>query len=266
MAGGQRICHRIHRGLPADWNGAQRDAATQWLRHTVAQSGWPSKRIAIVIPDAGDPSTTVPSALLAQLATRVPDTPVTAMLIAAASHVGDATVQAWGASQSLFTPGRPQGKIPGEGAIGLLLTDVAQADAGNGAPFAVLHSVTNAHRAHPADDYRGAPSRTVTELAEVVLSAVQVQPDAVATLVADTGLRTSRMLELMGYTGAAMPQLDDEKQVIPFGRASGTCGAVPALTALALARHYACERNGPVLWLAHDDAVQCSAAVIRPPR
>jgi hypothetical protein len=69
----------------------------------------------------------------------------------------------------------------------------------------------------------------------------------------------------MGYASSATPHLDNETDVIAFGRASGSCGAVPALTALALARHYACVRNGPVLWLAHDDPFQCSAAVITPP-
>lgn len=251
--------------LPADWNAAQRDAGAQWLRHTVAQRGWPSARIAVVKPDASDLSATVPSALLAQLATRVGGTPVTALLIAAASHVGHATAQTWAASQSLFTPGNQHGKVPGEGAIGLLLTDVDQANASKDAPFALLYPVTSAHRPKPANDYRGVPSPTVTELADGVISAAQVQPDAVAAIIADTGPRTSRMLELMGYAGAAMPQLDNEQDVIPFGRASGTCDAVPALTALALAGHYACERNGPVLWLAHDEAVQCSAAVIHPP-
>jgi len=251
--------------LPRDWSADQRAAAIQWLTHTVAQSGWPEQRIVLVPPSEADLFSTVPAALLAQLATRVPGAQVTAMLVACASNIGEATVQDWTASRALFTSSHSAGQVPGEGAIGLLLTDVAQATTSDGGLFAVVEPVASARLATSADDHRGPLPPALADLVQGALAAAQLQADALVTIVADTGPRRGRMLELMDYAGKAAPQLDHEKEVVPLGRASGVCGAVPALTALALARHYACESNGPVLWLTNDDPFQRCAAVVRPP-
>ena len=252
--------------LPHAWDAGQRQAAARWLQHTVAQSGWPVERTTLVAPIEADMVDTVPAALLAQLATHAPGTPVTAMLIACASHIGDATVQDWTARGALFTPGCPHGKVPGEGAVGLLLTDIVQATAAEGGVFAVMEPVASARLARSADEHRGEPQPVLAGLAQGALASAQIEAGALAMVVADTGPGNGRMLELMGYAGKAAPQLDNEKDVIAFGRASGVCGAVPALMSLALARHYACERNGPVLWLANDAAFQRCAAVLHPPQ
>jgi hypothetical protein len=82
-------------------------------------------------------------------------------------------------------------------------------------------------------------------------------------IVADTGHRASRTLELMGLA-ATLPQLDDAVDVVPVGAALGTCGAVPFMTALALASHHARERNAPVLCISNEDPYLRWAAVVRP--
>jgi hypothetical protein len=100
-----------------------------------------------------------------QWATRRPDESVTTLLIACASHVGDATVQGWSASDTLFTPVRPHGRIPGEGAVGLLLTDPAQAVSSDGTLFAHLHPAGGTRRVISADAHRGAVQAALAELA-----------------------------------------------------------------------------------------------------
>jgi hypothetical protein len=244
--------------LPADWTAAQRDAACQWLRHTVVQSGWPADHTAIVTPEAADTPDAIPVTLLTRVATRTPDATVVAIVLACGSHLGTDTVRDWTGRKTLFTPGHPDGKIPGEGAVGLLLTDLAQVPAAivNGALFAILEPLASAQR--------GA-TPLLAGVAQAALDAAHVEASAVRMIVADTGPATARMLELMGYAGTAVPQLDDQKDVVAFGGASGVCGAVPALTALALGRLYTCERNGPVLWLCNDDPRLCCAALLRPP-
>jgi len=250
--------------LPSDWNGGQRQAAARWLQHTVVQAGWPVERTVLVTVTDADLSGTVPTALLTQLATLVSGTPVAAMLVACDSRIGDASVQDWTASQSLFTPRNPHGKVPGEGACALLLTGVAQATASETPLFAVLEPIAAARLDASADQHRGEPPPLLADLAQEALATAQIQAGTLAMIVADTTVRPGRMLELMGYAGKAAAQLDTEQDVIAFGRASGACGAVPALMALALACHHACERNGPVLWLTNDDAFQRCAAVVRP--
>lgn len=49
-----------------------------------------------------------------------------------------------------------------------------------------------------------------------------------------------------------------------IGLASGSCGAVPVITVLALARHYARERNAPVLCVSNEDPFLRGAALVRP--
>jgi hypothetical protein len=250
--------------LPSDWNAGQQQAAARWLQHTVVQAGWPVERTALVTISEADLAGTVPTALLTQLATPVSGAPVAAMLIACNSRIGNATVQDWTASQSLFTPGNPHGKVPGEGACGLLLTGIPQAAASETPLFAVLEPVATARLDTSADQHRGEPPPLLADLAKGALATAQIQAGALAMVIADTTATHGRMLELMGYVGKAAPQLDTEEDVIAFGRASGACGAVQALTALALACHYACERNGTVLWLTNDDPFQRCAAVLHP--
>jgi hypothetical protein len=250
--------------LPPDWNAGQQQAAALWLQHTVVQAGWPLERTALVTICEADLAGTVPTTLLTQLATPVSGAPVAAMLVAFDSRIGDATVQDWTASQSLFTPGNPHGKVPGEGACGLLLTGIAQATTSETPLFAVVEPITTARLDTSADQHRGEPPPLLADLAQGALATAQIQAGTLAMIVADTTTTHGRMLELMGYVGKAAPQLDTEQDVTAFGRASGACGAVPALTALALACQYACERNGPVLWLTNDDAFQRCAAVVRP--
>jgi hypothetical protein len=251
--------------LPSNWNAGQQQAAAQWLQYTVVQAGWPVERTALMTINDADLAVTVPAALLRQLATQVSGAPVAAMLVACDSRIGDATIQDWTASQSLFTPANPHGKVPGEGACGLLLTGILQAAASEMPVFAVLEPIATARLDTSADQHRGGPPPALADLAGSALATAQIQAEALAMIVADTTARYGRMLELMGYAGTAAPQLDNEQDVIAFGRVSGACGAVPALTTLALACHYACERDGPVLWLTNDDAFQRCAAVLRRP-
>ena len=68
----------------------------------------------------------------------------------------------------------------------------------------------------------------------------------------------------MGLATATLPQLDEDADVLRVGAASGTCGAVPFMTALALGRHHAVERDAPVLCISNEDAYRRCAALIRP--
>ena len=238
--------------LPSGWSASGRHAASLWLHHTIAQAGWPLERIELAVPVGTDLVDPVPAVLLDQLAVRAATGPVTCLLIACASHLGEDTIAAWSASATLFTSARPQGHIPGEGAVGLLLADAAQAS--GSALLAPLHS---ARRDTSADATRGPIPPLLTELAHAA-----GDPAALALIVADTSPRPSRMLELMSFAGSAATQLDDQQDIVTFGHASGACGAVPALTALALASHHALVRQAPVLWVSNEDPFQRVVAVV----
>ncbi|THC41341.1 hypothetical protein C2862_18725 [Massilia sp. Mn16-1_5] len=69
----------------------------------------------------------------------------------------------------------------------------------------------------------------------------------------------------MGLASSALPELDATADVLCSGVALGSCGAVPFLCALALARHAALANNAPVLFLSNDDPFTCCMAVVGPP-
>jgi hypothetical protein len=101
-------------------------------------------------------------------------------------------------------------------------------------------------------------------MTDKVLVTGAAQADKVAMLVADTGHRTSRVLELMELATAALPHLDAEADVLRTGGACGACGTVPFVTALALGRHHAIELEAPVLCISNEDPYRRSAVLVRP--
>jgi hypothetical protein len=64
---------------------------------------------------------------------------------------------------------------------------------------------------------------------------------------------------------SALPDLDTTADVLRTGIATGTCGAVPFMCALALARHAALANNAPALFLSHDDPFTYYMALLAPP-
>jgi hypothetical protein len=245
--------------LPADWSTAQRDAAAAWLRHTAAQAGWCGE-IGQAVPDdhpAGD---------ITQLAriTTAGDTPRVTLVVAAASHVGEATVARWASEQTLFTSAQPQGLMPGEGAAGLLLGGAGLAGASDGQAVALLAPLADAQVEEPAGARRRGTDRVLAGLVERTLADAGADAGDVAMIVADTGHGSRPVYELMEYAATTMRQLDGSEDVVRVGAASGACGVVPFVTALALGAHYAGVRQAPVLCLANEMPGRRIAALVRP--
>lgn len=245
--------------LPHDWPQAQRHAASTWFRHLASGFGWPAAQV--VLPPQPAPAT--PVSVFGQLAREAAKSgpPVVAMVVACASHIGQETVDDWASKGTLFTSSRPQGLVPGEGAAGLLLTDLQLAQAIEGALFALLDP---AEQAAGAQDNRRADPKLLGELASRAVTPAGATLEELVMVVADTGQRQQRTLELMGMTSSTMPQLDDNEDVLCVGGASGACADVPFVTALALAQHGALVRGGPVLCVSNEEAGARCAALVRP--
>ncbi len=252
--------------LPSDWSVDERRAGGLWLQHVVSQAGWPLARIALAAELPSDARGSSPSAVLARLAHQgtLSGLPLVGLVIAAASHIGDDSIAKWEGNATLFTSLRPQGMIPGEGAAGLLVTDLRQAQAIDGASYALLDLEADARRHNSADEAKKVDAKLLGTMTDKVLVTGTAQADKVAMLVADTGHRTSRVLELMELATAALPHLDAEADVLRTGGACGACGTVPFVTALALGRHHAIELEAPVLCISNEDPYRRSAVLVRP--
>lgn len=254
--------------LPADWTTEQRSAAGMWFKHLAASFGWPAAQVAL--PDVNDEAAavlTAPAALCTQLARDASreTAPVVALVVACASNIGQDIVDEWASKGILFTSGRPQGLVPGEGAASLLLTDLRLAQAIEGTLFVLLDPAEEARREAAAPARQRAQPALLGELARRAGRHAEAGLAEVAMVVADSGQRQTRTLELMGMVSQAMPELDESEDVFCVGSASGACGDVPFVTALALAQHGALVRGAPVLCLGNEDPEHCSAHLLRPP-
>ena len=256
--------------LPTGWTDEQCRAVGMWFRHAVSQSGWPTANIVPVdLPAARGktPRSANVGHFFGQFAldSRAGDGRLAALVIACDSHIDQETVDHLAANGSLFTPTRAHGLVPGEGAAGLLLTSLHGARLIDGAVFAQLHPMLEARREAPLDDVRRADTKLVAELSERVARAAGLELSKVAAIAADTDHRANRGLELMGLASSALPQLDGTLDVARVGVALGTCGAVPFITALALARHRALDANAAALFVSNDDPLACCMALACPP-
>jgi len=249
--------------LPTDWTLEQRAAACLWFRHLAAGFGWPAAQVAL--PDAGT-ALASPAALFSQLAREAPTkaAPIVALVVACASNIGQEVVDAWAGKGILFTAGRPQGLVPGEGAAGLLLTDLPLAQSMEATVFAQLDPAESSLREATSARQR-ADLALLGDLAARAGRHGETGLAQVAMVVADTGQQQQRTLELMGMVSQAMPQLEESEDVFCVGSASGACGDVPFVTALALAQHGVLVRGAPVLCIGNEDALECCAHLLRPP-
>lgn len=236
--------------LPADWQMEQRQAASMWCRQVLAQADWPAVRIGLAEPAA-------PAPHIARLAQQTEKNTAT-ILLAFCSHVGQETVDRWSANGTLFTSFHPRGRIPGEGAAGLLL-----APAADGA--GIVHLSLEAEACDPASASlkRLSPQRLNT-LAGRLLQGAAIAPAAIAMVVADAGADTRHALELMEFGGATAPHLDNASDIVRLGPACGACGAVPFVAALALAAHAALEHDAPLLCVGNDAPDLRALALVRP--
>lgn len=246
--------------LPIDWGLDLRRAAGMWFRHTVAQFGWPLA--SIMLHDGQQEAAPAILNRLGREATA--GAPVVAMLLACDSAISEHTVAQWERERRLFTASRPDGQVPGEGAAGLLLVDLHQAGALPDVLHALLYPVAEARRAMSIDEARRTDLKPLLEAANCALESGATRQADVAMLVADTGHRSNRVLELMEFASNALPHMDSVADVARVGAACGSCGAVPFITALALARHHALDRAGPVLCVSNDDPLALCAVLVKP--
>jgi len=249
--------------LPSSWTLEQRQAAGSWFKQAVAQFGWPAEQVT-QIALARDAT---PATILGQC---FPDSQVqhrqaATLLVACDSHVDQATVDQWAADGTLSTPARLRGRIPGEGAAGLLLASLVDAGRVADAVFAQLYRLCETRREVSIDSAKRAETVRMTELAQRAVLAGARQLTEVNYLAADTDQHAGRALELMHLASSALPQLDTTGDVAQAGVGTGSCGAVPWMCALALARHAVLLNNAPALFMSNDDPFICTMALVGPP-
>ncbi|WP_139232849.1 hypothetical protein [Duganella sp. CF458] len=241
--------------LPPDWPATTQVLATRWLEHAVIEAGWPRERLLVRQPAAAahasatsaPPAPSTPLAALRAVSAQAADAkaPALNLLLACGSDIDADAIEHLAINGKLYGARNPNGRMPAEGAAGILLH--ARAEAGEELRLLALHAKQDA---------------TLRELAEQALAhADGGQP---AYIAADTDHRAGPMSDLMQCVEAAAPGLDANTSLACVGTACGHTGAVGALAAIALAHEHAMHSGSLALALANSDPSQRYALLVGP--
>lgn len=223
--------------LPEHWPQRTRESATAWLRRCSIEAGMPQQRLAL--------QEAAPAGPLSALH----GVDATTLLLACDSAIDPDYVERLAVQGKLYGSRNPNGRMPGEGAAGILLRPARKGS--DAVRLLALH-------ASPAGD----ADTTLADLAGQALAGGGAgQP---AYLAADTDHRASSMSELMHCVHTHLPGLDTGSALACVGSACGHTGLAGTLAALALARHHAEERSGHALCLSHGEAGQRFALLVGP--
>lgn len=246
--------------LPPDWPAATQELAARWLAHCAAEAGWPQERLALRTPAVFAAPSAPPSAppfapasplaalraLSAQAAGAA--APAFSMVLACDSSIDPDAVEQLAANGKLYGSRNPNGRMPAEGAAGILLQPSNAADG-------------EVHLLALRADADG-EATTLTALASEALASAG--PEPLAYVAADTDHRAAAMSELMQCVESTVPALDTNSALACIGAACGHTGFAGAIAAIALAHQQALESGGFALALANSDPTQRFAMLVGP--
>jgi len=252
--------------LPAEWHAPQRAVAADWLRNIIELHGWPQAHVATVLADAGANVAAGPLALVDSLSKRAQqaEQPFLCMLLACGSRIGEESVQAWADQFILLDSRHPDGRVPGEGAAGLLLADRAQGALFDAPDAALLYPAASGARASSADGRGRIDSALITQQATDLLASAGIAASTVTLVSADSDARASRVGETLGMATNLLPELDPAGQVVTVAGSCGDAGDATLLAALVLAQHHVRSGAGAALCVSNLDPVQRSVALLGP--
>ncbi len=241
--------------LPADWPATTQVLATRWLEHCAAEAGWPKDRLLVRQPAAAAhasatqappaPATTLAALRAVSAQAPVANAPAINLVLACGSDIDADAIEHLAVNGKLYGPRNPNGRMPAEGAAGILLQ--SPKDAGDELRLLALHAKEDA---------------TLRELAEEALA--HANGEKPAYVAADTAHRAALMSDLMQCVEAVVPGLDANTSLACVGAACGHTGAVGSLAAIALAHEQAMDSGSFALALANSDPTQRYALLVGP--
>ncbi|AKK68506.1 hypothetical protein [Xanthomonas translucens] len=247
---------RIELWLPADWPASLHKAVGDWVLASASEHGLDPRRFGVeVIPMAGADDAW---SRLQHLA-RGAQSPVDGWQLVMACHsaIDQTQVEHMLESGRLMTRRSPDGRVPGEGASGVLLAS------GPGASGdVVLHPLQRARL--PLDGSAKASARLSGELAAQTLQRAALAPTHVDLVLSDADHRAALAAEVAAAAALACPDLDTAVQCLPLATATGDLAAVQPLAMLALAHAHVAAEQHAALMLSVDQAGLRIATLVSP--
>lgn len=173
------------------------------------------------------------------------------LVIAAASAVDEASIQALTRSKRLFSPSNQSGQIPGESAVALLFSSPKVATSNGIDDAVVISRVSSATRDKPVTEAGRINGTLIEQLTEGILNIHAQDASAIQTVVSDCDHRSGNVCELQASIGQKLDHLDPTKDCLSTGTVTGTNQPPGSLLALVCAREKVLITKGPTLCISN---------------
>lgn len=236
--------------VPADWHSSHLPALRLWLTNY-----WPdldTARLEItLLPVAGevDAMRQVDETILR--ANREASANELFLIVGAVSAVNEQTVDSWAAGQRLFTAKHQHGRIPGEGAVALLLASPVLVQGLDLPEATVISRVSHGQRDKRVDAGGRIGGRLIEQLIEGLLDVTALDSTKITAAVCDADHRSGQITEMLEGLGRLFDHLDPIKDCLAIGRVNGSLAPIASLVALACARARVLADDAPILCLSN---------------
>jgi hypothetical protein len=257
---------RVHLLLPAAWHALQRQQIQDWLKKSVLSKRWPESSLRLshqacdgkleCIAILDDWNSSLNRESLDDLC----------LLIAADSALDPDFIGYWEQQGQLFTATQRKGRIPGEGAAGVLVKRgySQKTETLDSTPIYLHRSAMSQHDQSINNNGGSAGALLLQKLAQQALQLAGSQITDITKMIADTDHRADRLMEVVQASMAlAKTKPDDDLACYSSGQSMGYAGAAATLAALSACREYCAKEKKPVLWCSAQDDSARAAAVIR---
>ncbi len=189
------------------------------------------------------------------------------LALAADSGLSEAAVQTLSAARQLFSGENQNGRVPGEGAAGLLLASGTWPQVEDTAPpTAWLYRASMLTRDKPADAPGRINAKTMRQAVEDALRASGAHASHVTHITTDADHRASRSSEVFETLQELLPQIDPLTGTLRLGTGCGDLGIARLLACAALAATKAEADDSGGLVIGSFDPTLRLAVLVTPPR
>lgn len=248
---GESLKLRVVWLVPADWDSSQLPGLRAWLHLNYWPAHARSSLDISVVPVASEIDAMRQFDEVNLRANREPSNNELTVLLGAVSAVDEQTVERWSASNILFSADHQDRKIPGEGAVALLLASRATVERLDLPEVAELTRVSMAARDKPVDAGGRIGGKLIEQLVTGLLDVSAVENTQIKTAVLDADHRATRVAEAMEGLGQTFEHFDPVKDCLAVGTVSGDLSPIGSLFALACARTKVLATEAPVLCLSN---------------
>ncbi|MGH8055394.1 MAG: hypothetical protein ACREP4_15900 [Stenotrophomonas sp.] len=216
--------------VPPQWSEALHGWVKTWLHRQVTQTGLDERRFEVRLTALADARGVWPH-LQQLIAALTAGKPRWHVLLACCSHIDQVVINAWQASGVLATAAQPSGRVPGEGAAGLLLSTTQLA--GDAATRLV-----RPHLLHPDQIEVQRPAerrRKLSALAKQWQQSLTLDEEKIQFVLHDADRDVDAVVDAAAVTAALNPDLEFSPQSFSLALHAGDIGLVMPLAQLALA-------------------------------